>query len=457
MTVVPMPEKQTTTEWSPSSWRDKPAKQMPNYPDEVALQQAEENLANKPPLVFAGEARRLKKALAQATHGEAFLLQGGDCAESFAEFNATNIRDSFRVLLQMAVILTFAGSMPVVKVGRMAGQFAKPRSSDDETIDGVTLPSYRGDIINRLAFEKDARQPDPSRMIEAYHQASSTLNLLRAFAKGGYADLMQVNKWNLDFVKDSPLGHKYEDMSNRIQEALEFMNACGINGDKVAAIRETDFYTSHEALLLPYEEALTRVDSTTGDFYGTSAHLLWIGARTDQLDGAQVEYVRGINNPIGMKCSPSTDPDQLLKVIDKINPENEAGRLVLYSRMGADQVEEKLTPLLKATKAGGRNVLWACDPMHGNTIKSSTGFKTRPFDSVLGEVKGFFRACRDQDVFPGGVHIEMTGQNVTECTGGQFAVSDEDLSSRYHTHCDPRLNANQSLELAFQIAEDLKK
>jgi 3-deoxy-7-phosphoheptulonate synthase len=443
--------------WAPTTWRDKPAQQLPDYPDAERLKWAEDIIAHMPPLVFAGEARRLKSQLADACHGKAFVLQGGDCAESFNEFHSNKIRDTFRVLLQMAIVMTFGGSMPIIKMGRMAGQFAKPRSADMETIDGVTLPSYRGDIINKIDFTEEARIPDPERMIRAYNQSASTLNLLRAFAQGGYADLNQVHRWNLDFVKDSPLTERYEQLASDIDKALTFMRACGITAEKVPSVRETDFYTCHEALLLPYEEAMTRIDSTTGDPYDTSAHFLWIGARTQQTDGAQIEFVRGIYNPIGMKCPPNLDPDTLIKLIDILNPENEPGRLSLIARMGAGQVEEKLSALVRRVKEEGRNVVWICDPMHGNTEKSSSGFKTRKFDNILAEVKGFFDVHRTEGTHPGGVHFEMTGQNVTECVGGAEAISDEDLSSRYHTACDPRLNANQALELAFLVADELKK
>ncbi len=446
-----------TEKWTPQSWRNKPAKQLPAYPDEVALKDAEKTMAQMPPLVFAGEARNLKKHLAEVAMGRAFLLQGGDCAESFAEFGANKIRDSFRVLLQMSVVMTFAGALPVVKVGRMAGQFAKPRSEDMETKNGVTLPSYRGDIINGFGFTAEERIPDPQRMVRAYNQAAATLNLLRAFAYGGYADLHRVHKWNLDFVQDSPLTQRYEDLANRIDEALNFMAACGVTGDKVPEIvRQTEFFTSHEALLLPYEEALTRVDSLTNDWYDCSAHMVWIGARTNQTDGAQVEFVRGIKNPIGLKCPPNLDPDTLLKLIDTIDPENEPGRLTLIARMGHDQVEEKLTPLVRAVKREGRNVVWSCDPMHGNTMKSESGYKTRKFEHVMGEIKGFFAVHKAEGTHPGGIHLELTGQNVTECTGGAEKISDDDLSARYHTACDPRLNANQALEVSFLLAEELR-
>jgi len=445
-----------TKNWSPQSWRSKSAKQLPTYKDAAALDAVEKELANMPPLVFAGEARSLTKQLGEAAQGRAFLLQGGDCAESFAEFNTNKIRDTFRVILQMSVALTYGGSMPVVKVGRIAGQFAKPRSSDEETQGDVTLPSYRGDNINGLEFSPETREPDPTRLLRAYHQASATLNLLRAFAKGGYADLHKVHNWNQTFVSDSPLGERYKDLADRIQDALRFMTACGITADKVPAIRETNFYTSHEALLLPYEEAMTREDSLTGDYYDTSAHMLWIGARTHQEDGAQIEFVRGINNPLGMKCGPEMSPDELMRLIDVLNPDNIPGRLTLIARMGYDQVEEKLSPLVRKVKEEGRHVVWSCDPMHGNTVKSSSGFKTRNFEHILEEVKAFFNVHRTEGTYPGGVHFEMTGQDVTECVGGADKIGDEDLSSRYHTHCDPRLNANQALELAFLLADELK-
>ena len=442
--------------WTPQSWREKPALQLPEYKDQDLLKQTEAELNKLPPLVFAGEARNLQRDLAGVAAGNGFLLQGGDCAESFSEFNANKIRDTFRAILQMAVVMTYAGSLPIVKVGRMAGQFAKPRSSDNETQGDVTLPSYRGDNVNALPFTAEAREPDPRRMIQAYHQATSTLNLLRAFATGGYANLNKVHQWNLGFVENSPLGERYKDLAERISEALRFMEACGITGDSVPAIKETTFYTSHEALLLPYEEAMTRTDSLTGDWYDTSAHMLWVGARTHQVENGQIEFVKGIKNPLGLKCSPALEPDELLRLIDTLNPENIAGRITLIARMGHEHVEEKLTPLVRAVKSEGRSVVWSCDPMHGNTIKSSSGYKTRPFDYILKEVREFFAVHKTEGTHPGGVHIEMTGQDVTECTGGADAIGDEDLSSRYHTHCDPRLNANQALELAFLISDELK-
>ena len=443
--------------WAPDSWRGKPIIQVPEYPDADKLGEVEARLRASPPLVFAGEARSLKRALAKVADGEAFVLQGGDCAESFAEFHADNIRDTFRVLLQMAVVLTFGAACPVVKLGRLAGQFAKPRSSNVETIDDVTLDAYRGDMVNGMDFTEASRVPDPERLIRVYNQSAATLNLLRAFAQGGYADLHKVHQWNLGFVADSPLGARYRDLADRLDETLAFMEACGINSETTPQIRETDFYACHEGLLLTYEEALTRVDSTSGDWYCTSAHMLWIGDRTRQPDGAHVEFMRGIANPIGMKVGPSMDVDELIRLIDILNPENEPGRLTLVSRMSADAVTEKLPPLVRRVRDEGKRVVWVCDPMHGNTIKSSTGYKTRPFDAILTEVKGFFDVHKAEGTYAGGVHFEMTGQDVTECTGGARAITDDDLSDRYHTHCDPRLNASQSLELAFLLAEALKE
>tara|TARA_R110002096_G_scaffold378647_3_gene572728 strand:+ start:204 stop:1583 length:1380 start_codon:yes stop_codon:yes gene_type:complete len=445
-----------STSWSPASWRTKPIRQAPDYPDADALAAAEKTLAAMPPLVFAGEARSLKAALADVADGNAFLLQGGDCAESFAEFGADKIRDSFRVLLQMAVVLTYGAAMPVVKVGRMAGQYAKPRSSDFETQGNVKLPSYRGDIINEMAFDEASRTPDPQRMVQSYNQASATLNLLRAFAQGGYADLHQVHRWNLDFVERSPQSARYQELADRLSETLDFMAACGLTSETTPQIRETSFYTSHEALLLPYEQPLTRVDSTSGDWYDCSAHMLWIGDRTRQADGAHVEFLRGVKNPLGLKCGPTLEADDLLRLIDALNPANESGRLTLIARMGSDKVEEHLPALIRAVEREGRKVVWSCDPMHGNTITAG-GFKTRPFDRILAEVRAFFAVHRAEGTHPGGVHIEMTGQNVTECLGGAQAISEATLGDRYRTHCDPRLNASQSLELAFLLAEQLKE
>lgn len=446
-----------TANWTPVSWRDKTIRQVPEYPDQAAVTKVEETLAAYPPLVFAGEARKLKTHLGQVAEGKAFLLQGGDCAESFAEFHPNHIRDTFKVLLQMAVVLTFGAACPVVKVGRLAGQFAKPRSAGTETIDGVELPSYRGDIVNGIEFNNGARQPDPERLLRAYNQSASTLNLLRAFAQGGFADLHQVHRWNLEFVEGSAQGERYQELGRRIDETIAFMKACGLTPEKSPELRETDFYTSHEALLLNYEQALTRVDSLSGEWYDCSAHMVWIGDRTRNIDEAHVEFARGIKNPIGMKCGPSMETDDLIRLIDVLNPENEPGRLTLIARMGHDQVEEKLPRLVRAVQQEGRKVIWSCDPMHGNTIKSSSGYKTRPFDRILAEVKGFFNVHRAEGSYAGGVHFEMTGQDVTECIGGAQAISEDRLGDRYHTHCDPRLNASQALELAFLIAEQLKQ
>jgi len=440
--------------WTPEGWRSKPIEKVPEYPDADTLAAVETRLRRYPPLVFAGEARRLKAQLADVAEGRAFLLQGGDCAESFAEFHADNIRDTFRVMLQMAVVLTYGAACPVVKVGRMAGQYAKPRSSDTETIDGVTLTSYRGDSINAMEFTPEGRIPDPERLLRAHSQSAMTLNLLRAFAQGGYADLQKVHRWNLGFVADSPQSEQYSDLASRLDETLAFMRACGLAD--VPQIHETDFFTSHEALLLNYEECLTRVDSLSGDWYDTSAHLLWIGERTRQLDHAHVEFMRGIANPLAFKAGPTITPDDLLGLIDVLNPKNEAGRLTIISRMGADQVEDKLPALVRAVEREGRKVVWACDPMHANIIKSSNGYKTRPFDRILEEVRGFFAVHKAEGTYAGGVHFEMTGQDVTECVGGAKAITEANLSDRYHTHCDPRLNAEQALELAFLIAESLK-
>ncbi len=443
--------------WSKDSWRNKPVVQVPEYDDQKALEKVEKRLSSYPPLVFAGEARRLKEHLAKVCRGEAFLLQGGDCAESFAEHNPDNIRDTFRVILQMAIVLTFGAGCPVIKVGRIAGQFAKPRSAPLEKQGEIELPSYRGDIINNIEFVEDLRIPDPERQIMAYRQSASTLNLLRAFAQGGYANLDHVHKWNMGFVKESKQGEQYEQVANRISEALDFMDAVGINSNTTPELRSVDFYTSHESLLLGYEECLTRVDSTSGDWYDTSAHMLWIGDRTRQPDGAHIEFVRGIKNPIGMKCGPSLDSDELLKLIDLINPSNEEGRLTLITRYGADNLDNHLPKLIRAVEKEGKKVVWSCDPMHGNTIKASNGYKTRPLDSILTEVKQFIDIHESEGTYAGGVHIEMTGQNVTECLGGTQKISEEDLTDRYHTHCDPRLNANQALDLSFLISERLKE
>ncbi|MGQ7794479.1 class II 3-deoxy-7-phosphoheptulonate synthase [Faunimonas sp. B44] len=443
--------------WTPASWRSKPIVQVPDYPDQEALAEVEGRLATYPPLVFAGEARALQRHLAEVAEGRAFLLQGGDCAESFVEHRADNIRDFFRVFLQMAVVLTFAAKSPVVKVGRIAGQFAKPRSEPMERQGDQLLPSYRGDIINGIEFTEGSRTPDPMRLEMAYRQSAATLNLLRAFAQGGYANLEHVHQWMLGFVADSPQRERYEQLADRITETLDFMRAIGIDADRTPELRQTDFFTSHEALLLGFEEALTRVDSTTGDWYATSGHMIWVGERTRQTDHAHFEFCRGVKNPVGLKCGPNMQPDELLRSIDLLNPKNEPGRLTLIMRFGADKIAERLPRLIRAVEREGRKVVWSCDPMHGNTIKATTGFKTRPFELILREVETFFSVHRAEGTHGGGIHIEMTGKNVTECTGGARAVSDADLSDRYHTHCDPRLNADQALELAFLVAELLKK
>ncbi len=445
-----------TKNWTPDSWRSRPVFQVPDYPDQEKLAQVEQVLGKFPPLVFAGEARRLKESLALAVEGKAFVLQGGDCAESFSDFSANNIRDMFRVMLQMAVVLIFGSAVPVVKIGRIAGQFPKPRSSPTETIDGVSLPSYRGDIINDIEFSPASRIPDPQRMVQAYSQSAATLNLLRAFAQGGYADLHQVHLWNQGFVARSPQGERYQALADRLTETLDFMAACGFTSQTSPQIRETEFFTSHEALLLQYEQALTRVDSTTGDWYDCSAHMVWIGDRTRQVDGAHIEFMRGIKNPVGLKAGPSLDPVDLLRLIDILNPENEPGRISIISRMGADKIETALPNLVQAVAREGRKVVWLCDPMHGNTTTASSGFKTRSFDRILREVRGFFDVHEAEGSQAGGVHFEMTGQDVTECTGGAQAITDSSLADRYQTQCDPRLNASQALELAFLIAEELK-
>lgn len=442
------------TEWSKSSWRSKPRIQMPDYEDQADLGAVEAQLSKYPPLVFAGEARRLREELGKASRGEAFLLQGGDCAEAFDQFSANAIRDTFKVMLQMAMVLTYGAKVPVVKVGRMAGQFAKPRSAPTEVVDGVELPSFRGDIINELAFTAEARRPNPQKMLQAYTQAAATLNLIRAFSTGGYADVHQVHAWTLGFVEGEKAA-RYRDLANRISDTLDFMKAAGIDSNRSAALHQVNFYTSHEALLLEYEEALTRVDSTSGKWLAGSGHMVWIGDRTRQPDGAHVEYARGVLNPIGLKCGPSMTTEDLKVLIEKLNPQNEAGRLTLIARFGAGKVAEHLPRLIRTVREMGANVLWVCDPMHGNTIKSASGYKTRPFDAVLREVREFFAVHKDEGTVPGGVHFEMTGQDVTECTGGLYALSDDNLSDRYHTACDPRLNASQSLELAFLVAEEL--
>jgi 3-deoxy-7-phosphoheptulonate synthase len=440
--------------WTPDHWRSLEARQLPDYPDDDAVRSVESRLRRYPPLVFAGEARRLEGQLARVAAGEAFLLQGGDCAESFAEFHPDTIRDTFRVILQMAVVLSFGASCPVVKVGRMAGQFAKPRSETTETREGVTLPAYRGDIVNGMDFTPEARIPDPERLVQAYNQSAATLNLLRAFAQGGYADLHQVHRWNLEFV-DERLGSRYQALAAKLDETLSFMSAIGITGDVVPQVRETEFFTAHEALLLHYEQALTRVDSLTGDWYDCSAHFLWIGDRTRQLDGAHVDFLAGVGNPLGLKCGPSLPPDDLIRLIDRLNPDNRAGRLTLITRMGADRAGDALPPLLRAVQREGRKVAWVCDPMHGNTHKTGLGIKTREFSRVLAEVPTFLEVHDAEGTIAGGVHFELTGKDVTECVGGAAAIDEGMLGDRYDTHCDPRLNATQALELAFLISEHL--
>lgn len=440
----------------PSSWRDFPILQQPTYPDAQKLTDVENKLASFPPLVFAAETRELYKQLGEVAKGNAFLLQGGDCAESFSEFNAPKIRDTFKTLLQMAVVLTFSGECPTVKVARMAGQYAKPRSADLETIDGVSLPSYRGDIINGFEFTEASRIPDPENMVTAYHQSAATLNLLRAFSRGGLADLHEVNRWNMSFLESNPLKDKYQELANDISKSLRFMEACGITTQNSDAVRETQLYTSHEALLLNYEQALTRRDTLTGLWYDCSAHMIWIGERTRQLDHAHIEFFRGIHNPVGVKVGPGMDPDELIRLIDAVNPENDPGRLTLITRMGADVLPEKLPALARKVKEEGRSVVWSSDPMHGNTFKAASGYKTRNCDDILREISNFFAVHQSEGTIAGGIHLEMTGQHVTECTGGAYQISDADLATCYQTQCDPRLNADQVLELAFRISDSLK-
>ena len=445
------------TKWTPSNWRNLPAKHIPtDYPDLDKLAEVENTLAGYPPLVFAGEARRLKKRLAAVARGESFLLQGGDCAESFREFHPDNLRDMFRVLMQMAVVLTYGAGKPVVKVGRIAGQFGKPRSSPVEVRDGVELPSYRGDNINGMDFNEKSRTPNPKRLLKAYGQSASTLNLLRAFSTGGYADLRNIHNWTLGFVSGSEQTKRYQELCDKISDAMEFMQACGVTPETTPQMSSTELYTSHEGLLLGYEQAMTRIDSTSGRWYDTSAHMLWIGDRTRQLDGAHVDFMSGIENPVAMKCGPTMEADDLLRLCDKLNPKNEDGRLTLICRFGHDKVGNHLPKLARTIKEAGKSVVWSCDPMHGNTLKTDSGYKTRPFDYILSEVQSFMDVLHSENCWPGGVHFEMTGQNVTECIGGAKAVREEDLSSRYHTHCDPRLNADQALELAFRISEELR-
>jgi 3-deoxy-7-phosphoheptulonate synthase len=443
--------------WKINSWRNYPVKHIPEYPDKKELDGVLNKIKNFPPLVFAGETRHLKEQLAQVVDGKAFLLQGGDCAESFAEFHPDNIRDTFKLILQMSLVLTYSASVPVIKLGRIAGQFSKPRSSPVENVDGVELPSYLGDNINGMEFNEKSRVPDPKRLFKAYSQSASTLNLIRAFSHGGFADLKKVHTWNLGFIKKTPTAKKFKELEDRIEDALAFMDACGINSDFNRRLKTVNFWTSHEALLLPFEQAMTRVDSTTGEYHDTSSHFVWIGDRTRQLDGGHVEFCRGIENPIGIKCGPTLKSEDLINLCNKINPKNEKGKITLISRFGHENVEKYLPKLIRAIKKEGLNVIWSCDPCHGNTVKSTTGYKTRPFNSVVKEVKNVFECHQGEGSYAGGLHIEMTGQDVTECTGGAQKISDQDLSSRYHTHCDPRLNANQALELAFLISDEIKK
>ena len=443
--------------WKTNSWKNYPVKHIPEYEDKKELDMVLGKLKNFPPLVFAGETRSLTKQLAEVVDGKAFLLQGGDCAESFAEFHPDNIRDSFKLILQMALILTSSASLPVVKVGRIAGQFSKPRSSPIEIKDGKELPTYLGDNINGIEFNTKARKPDAKRMFRAYSQAASTLNLLRAFSQGGFADLRKVHLWNLGFVNKSQQGKRFKELEDKVSDALSFMEACGITPESNRRLRTVNFFTSHEALLLPFEESMTRVDSTTGEYHDTSAHFVWIGDRTRQPDGGHVEFCKGIKNPIGIKCGPSLKATELVQLCTILNPENEKGRITLISRFGYDNVEKFLPKLIRTIKKEGLNVVWSCDPMHGNTIKSAAGYKTRPFNNVVKEVKNVFSVHQAEGSFAGGLHVEMTGQDVTECTGGAQKISEQDLSHRYHTHCDPRLNASQALELAFLISDEIKK
>ena len=443
--------------WKKNSWRKYPVKHIPEYPNKKELDTVLDKIGTFPPLVFAGETRHLKDQLADVVDGKAFLLQGGDCAESFAEFNPDNIRDTFKLMLQMSLVLTYSASLPVVKVGRIAGQFSKPRSSPNESKNGIELPSYLGDNINGMEFNEKSRVPDPKRLFKAYSQSAATLNLIRAFCHGGFADLQNVHNWNLGFIKNSPALKRFKELEDRIADALAFMDACGINSDFNRRLKTVNFWTSHEALLLPFEETMTRTDSTTGENHDTSAHFVWIGDRTRQIDGGHVEFCRGIENPIGIKCGPTLKPEDLINLCNKINQRNEKGKITLISRFGTDNVSKHLPKLIRAIKKEGLNVIWSCDPCHGNTVKAATGFKTRPFNSVLKEVKNVFTCHQSEGSYAGGLHIEMTGQNVTECIGGAQKISEKDLSSRYHTHCDPRLNANQALELAFLISDEIKK
>jgi 3-deoxy-7-phosphoheptulonate synthase len=455
--AAPDPPRMFGSSWTPDSWRARPAGQQPDWPDAAEVDTALADLRRQPPLVFAGEARQLTESLAAVAAGEAFLLQAGDCAESFDAFSADAIRDKLKVILQMAVVLTYGTGVPTVKVGRIAGQFAKPRTAPTETRDGVELPSFRGDMVNDFAFDSNARQPDPTRLMHSYHQSAATLNLLRAFTKGGFADLSRVHQWNLEYVASSREGQRYEDVAQEIERALRFMDACGIDLDAEMQLHQVDFFTAHEALVLEYEEALTRRDSLTGGWYDCSAHLLWAGERTRQPGGAHVEFLSGVENPVGVKLGPDASPEDVLALCERLNPARRPGRLVLFSRMGANRVEDALPPLLRAVRMSGHPVVWACDPMHGNTFVHDNGYKTRRFDDVMRELRGFFAACEAVDVWPGGVHVELTGENVTECLGGTEEVLADHLEQRYETVCDPRLNARQSLDLAFQVAELVRR
>ena len=445
-----------SSNWNIDSWKEFPVAQQPTYPDPAAYEAVLEELRRQPPLVFAGEVRQLKAGLARVSRGEAFLLQGGDCAEEFNQYHGKNIRQKLRILLQMSVVLVYGTLKPIVKVGRIAGQYAKPRSKPTEMVNGVELPSFRGDSVNRLEATLESRTPDPSRMLRAFHQSASTLNLLRAFTHGGYADLSMVSAWNQDFVKSSHLWNDYEEISNAIHRNLKFIEACGIDSKRFPQLHQVDLFTSHEGLLLGYEAALSRVDSLTQQWYNVGAHMLWVGDRTRQLDGAHIEYFRGIKNPVGMKVGPSLDGEELIKLIEKLNPKNEEGRLVLISRFGADRIEQQLPPMVRKVKESGYHVVWACDPMHGNTYTSDSGYKTRHFTHILSELKSFFAVHKAEGTIPGGVHFELTGEHVTECIGGSEDIKDKDLTNAYETACDPRLNAKQSLEMAFLIAKMLK-
>ncbi len=451
-----MTSRPETSLWSAASWRQFPAAQQPDWPDADALKKAEARLATLPPLVFAGEARHLTSDLGKVAEGNAFLLQAGDCAESFADFSADSIRDKLKIILQMAVALTYAAGVPVVKVGRIAGQFAKPRTADTERVGDVELQSFRGHMVNDETFDADARMPDPERLVAAYHQSASTLNLLRAFTKGGFADLSQAHLWNQQFVATSAEGRRYERIASEIDRALRFMAACGIDLGAEEGLHQVDFWTSHEALILPYEECLTRQDSITGDWYDCSAHMVWVGDRTRQLDGAHLEFLSGIDNPVGAKVGPGCSPAEVVAICERLNPDRVSGRMTLITRLGAGAIEDLLPPLVRAVEAEGHPVVWTCDPMHGNTFTSEGGRKTRRFVDILAELRSFFAVHRGEGTWPGGLHVELTGDDVTECLGGAEEILEGDLDARYTTTCDPRLNARQSLDLAFQVAEFLR-